>query len=182
MQISSFKIHEVFFHETLSLAKSFFCCRLEFHSVHPHAKLFQLTWYHNAGVFGSPLHRLVSSISNGEEVRRPLVQLPSFVLLNRIPPIDVQVFVRIHGNNYLPNKCVNPAFFKPIQEETGGEKGIRHRDQNMSSKQLPSPSFHQVNPSPHWNFTIERLLQTWADLHGPEGTLMYYIELWCYKH
>lgn len=45
---------------------------------------------------------------------RPLVELPALVLFDRVPPVDVQVLVRIHGNNHLPNKGVNPALLEPV--------------------------------------------------------------------
>lgn len=80
------------------------------------------TWYHNTSVFWAPLHSFVSSISNCKKMRRSLVQLTSFILLNRVSPIDVQQLVRIHRNNDFSNECVDTPFFKSAQDRKRWKK------------------------------------------------------------
>lgn len=58
---------------------------------------------------------------------RPLIELPTLVLLDGVPPVDVQVLVRIHGNNHLPDKGVNPAFLEPVQRRQKAEIRQRQR-------------------------------------------------------
>lgn len=53
---------------------------------------------------------------------RPLVELPALVLLDHVPPVDVQVLVRVHGNHHFSNKGVDPSFFKPGRDEAKREK------------------------------------------------------------
>lgn len=50
-------------------------------------------------------------------MRRSLVQLTSFILLDGVSPIDVQRLVRIHRNNNFSNECIDASFFKSAQKQ-----------------------------------------------------------------
>lgn len=56
-------------------------------------------------------------------MRRSLVQLPSFILLDCVSPIDVQRLVRIHRNNDFSNECVDAPFFKSVRKQKKQRSG-----------------------------------------------------------
>lgn len=76
------------------------------------------TWDDNTSVFVPPLHGLISSVSDGEEVGRPLVQLAALVLLYGVAAVDVHGAIRIDGHHHLADVAVNPPLLKPEDEKT----------------------------------------------------------------
>lgn len=95
------------------------------------------TWYHNTCVLRSPLHSLVSSISNSKKMRRSLVQLTSFILLNGLSPIDVQRLVRIHRNDDFSNECVDAPLFKSVQNKRKGGSSCGYAEKLFLSYESP---------------------------------------------
>lgn len=75
----------------------------------------RVTWDDNTGVFVPPLHGFVSSICDGEEVGRPLVQLTALVLFDGVPAVNVHGTVRVNGHHHLPDVGVDPPLFKPTK-------------------------------------------------------------------
>lgn len=78
----------------------------------------RVTWDDNTSVFVPPLHGFVSSVSDGKEVGRPLVQLPALVLLDGVTAVDVHGTVRIDGHHHLSDVAVDPPLLKPEDTQT----------------------------------------------------------------
>lgn len=71
------------------------------------------TWDDNASVFVPPLHGFVSSISNGKQVWRPLVELTALVLFYDVPAVYVHGTVRVDRHHHLADVGVDPPLLKP---------------------------------------------------------------------
>lgn len=50
-------------------------------------------------------------------MRRSLIQLTTFILLNCVPSIDVQHLVGVHRNDHFSNECVDASFLKSAQKQ-----------------------------------------------------------------
>lgn len=73
-----------------------------------------LTGNDNARVVARPFHGLVSGLSDGKDVRRPLVDLAAFVLVHILLVIDVQLSVGIHIDTHFPDKGINETGRVPL--------------------------------------------------------------------
>lgn len=83
-----------------------------------------VTWDHDTSVFVPPLHGFVSSVSYGEEVRRPLIQLAALVLLDGVAAVDVHGTIRIHRHHHLSDVGVDPPLLKPERRQNT-QRGIK---------------------------------------------------------
>lgn len=72
-----------------------------------------VTWDDDTGVFVPPLHGFVSSVGDGEEVGRTLVQLAALVPLDGVAAVDVHGTVRVNGHHHLSDVRVDPPLLKP---------------------------------------------------------------------
>lgn len=97
------------------------------------------TWYHNTSVFWAPLHSFVSSIGNCKKMRRSLIQLTPFILLNCVSPIDAQWLVRIHRHDDFSNECVDAPFFKSVQKRKKWKKNSYGYKETLSFRRVSFP-------------------------------------------
>lgn len=100
----------------------------------------RVTWDDNASVFVPPLHGFISSISNGKEVGRPLVQLTPLVLLYGVAAVDVHGTVGINRHNHLSDVSVDPPFLKP--EDTYNKNDFKEYDLILKMKEIMWCLYH----------------------------------------
>lgn len=76
------------------------------------------TWDDDAGVFGPPLHGLVSGVGHGVQVRRVFVQLPAAVRVDGVFAVDFHLSVGVDGHDHFPDVGVDPALLEPEPPQT----------------------------------------------------------------